>query len=140
LPFKNLKTRNEYSRRYRQTHLESNRLVNRNWSVKKHQITLDEFEWLKKEQNNKCALCGKGLVFGQCGQGNYGYTVDHDHNCRNQRKHFSEKKGCVECIRGLLCHNCNTFVVPGLEFLRQRNLYVHPYLYRRPILIFRRAR
>jgi hypothetical protein len=47
------------------------------------------------EQGGACAICGtmkdKSLVF------------DHNHAC-------CPKKSCGNCLRGLLCHNCNRFI------------------------------
>jgi hypothetical protein len=57
-------------------------------------ITIDEYYYLLKLQNNKCALCD------QENQTYRSLSVDHDHSC-------SCEKGCRQCIRGLLDEECN---------------------------------
>jgi len=54
----------------------------------KYNITKAQFDELAK---NGCVVCGsmENLV------------VDHDHNC------CDGKRSCGECIRGVLCNNCN---------------------------------
>lgn len=59
-------------------------------------ITAEQWDTLLETQNNSCAICfstepGRGTRF----------AVDHDHNC------CSGPRSCGDCVRGLLCHNCN---------------------------------
>jgi hypothetical protein len=71
--------------RYRQARLdESSR-----W---RYGIELSE---LLEQQSGACAICYTE------DPGPKGWTVDHDHNC------CSGVKTCGNCIRGVLCHNCN---------------------------------
>lgn len=65
--------------------------------VARYGITSEQVAALKAEQNGCCKLCGiheedteQGLLY-----------VDHDH------AHCSAKNGCPECVRGLLCRDCN---------------------------------
>lgn len=58
-------------------------------------IDLDDYNRMAEEQGNACAVCrgpsvGKGALH-----------VDHDHSC------CPSDRSCGECIRGLVCSNCN---------------------------------
>jgi hypothetical protein len=139
MPYKNKKDAKACTKRYKLHHPNKIRETNANWAIRKHQITVAEFKLVRKNQNNVCALCGDFLKLGSRGCGNYGCCVDHDHDCDLKEMHFSEKKGCSMCIRGLLCKHCNTFIVHGLEYLHKLGLYTHPYLLKRPILDIRRS-
>jgi len=84
-------------------------------------ITLEEFERLKTIQDNKCAICGfephlKALA------------VDHDHS-----HHENPKRGCRECVRGLLCNDCNRIVLWVLEANpKLQSDFIIAYLKQRP--------
>ncbi len=137
MPHKTKLARRRYLKGWNKKNHHKIRKANRDWAVRKHQITLEEFSLLLIAQKHRCALCDKKLILGLPGMGKYGCSIDHDHSCKFKRDHFNKNKGCGECIRGLLCRDCNSFVVPGLEFLRNEGLYVHNYLLCRPILLFR---
>lgn len=65
----------------------------RNRDLKKYGITLEDLEKMLRDQDNKCAICGKEIfLFGASKK--ITAHVDHDH-----------KTGKV---RGLLCQECNT--------------------------------
>lgn len=65
----------------------------RNRDLKKYGITLEDLEKMLRDQDNKCAICGKEIfLFGSSKK--ITAHVDHDH-----------KTGKV---RGLLCQECNT--------------------------------
>ena len=77
----------------------------RNRDLKKYGITLEDQEQMLREQNNKCAICGKEIfLFGSSKK--LTAHVDHDH-----------KTGKV---RGLLCDKCNR----GLGFFRDNEEYL----------------
>ncbi|WP_353963417.1 endonuclease domain-containing protein [Streptomyces sp. NBC_00140] len=59
-------------------------------------ITLAEYEAALAAQDGGCATCGMT----EAGNGRM-LAVDHDHTC------CPSKKTCGECIRGLLCSECN---------------------------------
>lgn len=68
--------------------------------LKGHGITQEIYDAWYETQMGVCKTCKKpethkykGVVTQLC--------VDHDHN------HCPGKKGCAECVRGLLCHDCN---------------------------------
>lgn len=77
--------RNDRLKKYRKTHPEKMKIIDRRRSLKrKYGITIDDYNKMFIEQNGKCFICGleKKLV------------VDHDHKTGE--------------IRKLLCHGCNT--------------------------------
>jgi len=82
---KNAERRREYAREYRRKYPERTRATN--WKVN-YGITPEYFYGMLKEQDNKCAICGRDMD-------DYGkiFCVDHNH-----------KSGKV---RGLLCDPCN---------------------------------
>jgi hypothetical protein len=64
---------------------------------KKYKLTKQMYLDLLEQQNNVCAICQN--------KSNSKYlSVDHDHSC------CPTNKTCGECIRGLLCKSCNSFL------------------------------
>lgn len=64
------------------------KIYNRHALRKKYNMTLDEYEFLKVKQNNKCAICKDHQKFSA-----EQLCVDRDHSTGK--------------VRGLLCHRCN---------------------------------
>lgn len=62
----------------------------------KYKMSGEQYQKLLEEQDYVCAICGKANADGQ------DLYVDHDHSC------CSGSKSCGKCIRGLLCHKCNS--------------------------------
>ena len=62
-------------------------------NVKKYGITPDEYLTLLKEQQYKCYICKKKTE--------KRLSVDHNNAC------CAGEKSCGNCIRGLLCFECN---------------------------------
>jgi hypothetical protein len=60
-------------------------------------ITLDDYREMVEAQGGGCAICGATAE----ASGRH-LCVDHDHRCCPGRK-----RSCGQCIRGLLCSNCN---------------------------------
>jgi len=61
---------------------------NRELQIKrKFNLTLDDYNTMINNQNNKCAICGDELKFGKL------TAIDHSHTSGK--------------VRGILCHNCN---------------------------------
>jgi Recombination endonuclease VII len=47
---------------------------------------------MRQKQGDRCAICQRKVKL----------VVDHNHGC------CSNKRGCVRCVRGLLCNQCNS--------------------------------
>jgi hypothetical protein len=76
--------------------LESQRRRN----LKKHGITLEEYNQRLANQEGVCALCS-GPPTGN-GTAHRTLNIDHDHSC------CPGSYSCGKCLRGLLCNKCNT--------------------------------
>jgi|SRR5882672_1879170 len=59
-------------------------------------LTEETFARLLKRQGGGCAICGAKEP------GPKDWHIDHDHECHGKTR------GCRRCVRGLLCHACNT--------------------------------
>ena len=59
----------------------------------KYGITEDHYNQMLREQENACAVCREEFTNTP--------AIDHDHSC------CPGIRSCGECIRGLLCSNCN---------------------------------
>lgn len=58
-------------------------------------------------------LQGGHCMCGATDPGTPGWHLDHDHACPHHPN--SNSRYCVQCIRGLLCHTCNTKGLPWYE-------------------------
>lgn len=65
------------------------------WLRYKYNMTQQDYDNLLESQNGVCAICK------QVCKSNKMLAIDHDHNC------CPGDKSCGQCIRGLLCANCN---------------------------------
>lgn len=103
----------------------TSRLSHRNVRLKsRYGITLEEYFWLLQLQKGHCMFCLIPHLEDQF------LAVDHDH-----AHHENTKQGCKECIRGLLCRDCNRIRLPWVEFqpyLQSRA--IQQYLNNRPFL------
>ena len=63
----------------------------------KYGLTLEQFEAMLAEQDNRCAVCGGEFDF----ESHNGVCVDHNHAC------CSGQTTCGKCVRGILCGDCN---------------------------------
>lgn len=63
--------------------------------IRQYGISVDRYEEMLTAQGGGCAIC-------QRPEGTTSLHIDHDHSCCPERK-----KSCGNCIRGLLCEDCN---------------------------------
>ena|SRR5215472_12415636 len=82
-------------------------------------ITEDEFNQMLEEQRHACGICREPF-------GRKYVSIDHDHNCCKP-KPSGESYSCGECVRGLLCIRCNTW----LSWLEKYGGAIEAYLARR---------
>lgn len=69
---------------------------------KRYSITLEELVTIYESQGGGCAICNKALPHPADEQGDkWQSNIDHDHNC------CPTDTTCGNCIRGLLCRDCN---------------------------------
>lgn len=61
-----------------------------NW--KRHHIPQEKYLEMLSKYDNKCYACKNRLAT----------NIDHDHDC------CPGNRSCGKCVRGILCHNCNT--------------------------------
>jgi len=64
----------------------------------KYKLTVDEYNHILEAQMNGCALCRREFTK----SGGTKPNIDHDHTC------CSGRYTCGQCLRGVLCHDCNT--------------------------------
>lgn len=64
-----------------------------------YNININQLDYILKLQNGKCRICNSIITTPY---------VDHDHKC------CPGIKSCGECIRGILCRDCNS----GIGFLK----------------------
>ena len=72
--------------------------TNRRNNLRKYGLTLEEYFEMLESQNYQCGICPNKFD----SEAARWFHVDHDHNC------CGKGKACKSCIRGLLCHGCNT--------------------------------
>jgi hypothetical protein len=73
-------------------------------------ITLEQYNAIKAAQGGVCAICGEPETAVLKGNGERSdraldLAIDHDHQHDDQ--HPPTRVACPECIRGLLCRDCN---------------------------------
>jgi hypothetical protein len=70
--------------------------------LRKYNLSAEDYRLLIEIQNGLCGICGNE-------PGERGWQIDHDHSC------CEGEKSCGECVRGLLCFNCNI----GIGYLKE---------------------
>ena len=70
---------------------------NRTYNLSRYGLTQESFGRLLEDQDYACAMCSTPFEDGQK------VCIDHDHACCPEGK-----RSCGKCVRGLLCHDCNT--------------------------------
>ena len=71
--------------------------------IKAHGITVEQYETLFASQNGACAICKlpETTISPYSKQPRH-LSIDHNHAC------CPGKHSCGNCVRGLLCHKCNS--------------------------------
>jgi|HubBroStandDraft_1064217.scaffolds.fasta_scaffold368654_2 hypothetical protein len=98
--FKNFKQKNP-NKVYESTKIANHKWKEKNpdyWirhQKKRHGISEEKHAALMEKQNNCCAICKRPFVAGDTPH------IDHNHEC------CPGAYSCGECVRGLLCANCN---------------------------------
>ncbi len=83
----------EQHRRYRKLNLEKVRATERrNHRHRLYGLSQADYDTLLASQGGVCAICASPDRL----------EVDHDHS------HCEGKRACGVCVRGILCHQCNT--------------------------------
>jgi hypothetical protein len=72
-------------------------LLYRTRLVEKYGITIEQYHQMLEKQNYSCKICGKKESTDR-----KRLSIDHDHSC------CSGAKACGGCVRGLICHHCNS--------------------------------
>jgi hypothetical protein len=88
-----------------------------NKTAPKHGMTIEEYTARLASQGGRCAICGR------VPEEVYRFVIDHDHSC------CPGLESCGKCVRGILCHKCNTglgmfddnlsFVSSAAEYLQR---------------------
>lgn len=65
--------------------------------LRRFSITQERYDQMLEDQDNRCAIC-------QRTETSKAWSIDHDHAC------CPEQSSCGECVRGLLCSNCNSAI------------------------------
>jgi hypothetical protein len=74
----------------------------RDYNLKaKYKIDIKQYNSILESQGGGCAICHSKEPGGKH---DTVFHIDHDHSC------CPSKVTCGKCIRGLLCHNCNTML------------------------------
>lgn len=66
----------------------------------RYKLTTEQYEKILAYQGNRCAICWTEFPH----KNGTRWNVDHDHSC------CPGQITCGECVRGLLCHNCNILI------------------------------
>lgn len=88
-------------------------------------ISLREYNEMLSSQGGVCAICCRPETAIIRGRAVAYLAVDHDHG--HDWAHTGAQKGCTDCIRGLLCRDCNVVlgkIGDSVEWLRNALSYL----------------
>jgi hypothetical protein len=66
-------------------------------NIRSYGITIEQYHQMLKDQDYSCKICGLKESTSR-----KRLSIDHDHSC------CPGIKSCGKCVRGLLCHHCNS--------------------------------
>lgn len=89
------------AREWRLRNPERMRTYGRVSSLKRYNLTVDDYSEMLTSQDGRCA--NPGCIRSDPGRSG-SWHVDHDHAC------CSGKGSCGQCVRGLLCMTCNAIL------------------------------
>src|ERR1019366_1513082 len=89
----------ENTRRWEMRDPEGRALSNQRAYLKRHGMTIEDYDRLFEAQGGRCATCGTDRPGGRSATR---FHVDHDHACCS-----GASAACGKCVRGLLCNKCN---------------------------------
>lgn len=99
---------NKRSKEYRINNPEKRKRLYRKHNLKsKYGLTIEDIEIMLKNQNYKCAICGKEIFL-------HGASMDNNKIARVDHNHETGK------VRGLLCNDCNR----GIGLLKDNPLFL----------------
>lgn len=81
---------------YKRAYPDEVRLSNRRYNYAKHNLTVEQWDAMLLQQDDKRLACG------EANRAERNLHIDHDHAC------CPGTYSCGRCIRGLLCSQCNT--------------------------------
>lgn len=67
----------------------------------RYNITLEQYNKMYEDQKGVCQICNEPETYLDQFKNPKALAVDHDHSC------CPEETSCGECVRGLICQNCN---------------------------------
>jgi Recombination endonuclease VII len=70
--------------------------------ARKHGLSANEVRLILERQQYQCPICKTGLTLENS-------RIDHSHSCH------PGPVGCYRCVRGVLCHGCNSWLFYGLS-------------------------
>ena len=110
------KKRNEQSKEYRKAFYskpENLRKYRDRWYQKSYGLTIQQYEYLLREQDNKCAICHLPAAEEKLKR----LAVDHNHKTKKVRGLLCQK--CNRAI-GLLCEN-PIILIRAIQYLQRAN-------------------
>lgn len=94
------------AREWQKNNPERVKFLKRKSNLKKYGLTIEEYDAILESQGGSCAICNK----------KENLQIDHDHSCCP-----TTANSCGNCIRGILCGNCNTMIANAKDSVKILN-------------------